>query len=89
MRRLEDSDLIKSSEVRSLLGGISKRTLDRYRSKYWHKGIHYFQPVQGCMYVKPMILDWMMNRQEPSAHQNAMEAWLVANQVPKARKRAS
>ena len=89
MRRLEDSDLIKSSEVRSLLGDISKRTLDRYRVKHWHCGIHYVQPVQRCMYVKPMILDWIMNRQEPSAHQRAMEAWLVANQVPKTRKRAS
>ena len=89
MRRLEDSDLIKSSEVRSLLGDISKRTLDRYRAQHWHCGIHYVKPVQRCMYVKPMILDWMVNRQESSAHQNAMEAWLAANQVLKTRKRAS
>ena len=88
MRRLEDSDLMKSSEVRALLD-ISKRTLDRYRAKYWHKGVHYLKPVQGCRYVRPMILDWMMHRQEPAVHQNAMEAWLAANQVPKARKRAS
>lgn len=88
MRRLEDSDLIKSSEVRALLD-ISKRTLDRYRAKYWHEGIHYVQPVQRCLYIKPMILDWMMNRKEPATHQRSMEAWLAANQAPKTRKRAS
>lgn len=89
MRRLEDSDLLKASEVRALLGNISPRTLDRYRAKYWHCGIHYVQPVQQCLYVKPMILDWLINRKEPAAHQRAMEAWLTANQVPKTRKRAS
>ncbi len=89
MRRLEVSDLIKSSEVRALLGNISPRTLDRYRQKYWLNGIHYVQPVQRCMYVKPMILDWLTNRQEPLAHQRAIEAWAIANQVPKVRKRAS
>ncbi len=89
MRRLEDTDLIKSSEVRALLGNISPRTLDRYRAKHWHCGIHYVQPIQRCMYVKPMILDWLINRKEPGTHQRAMEAWLAANQVPKTRKRAS
>jgi hypothetical protein len=89
MRRLEESDLMKSSEVRALLGDISPRTLDRYRARYWHCGIHYVQAVQRITYVKPMILDWLINRKEPEAHQRAMEAWLVANQVPKTRKRAS
>ncbi|NJM47524.1 MAG: hypothetical protein HC860_16285 [Alkalinema sp. RU_4_3] len=89
MRRLEESDLMSGAEVRKLLGGISPRTLDRYRSKYWHCGIHYVQPTQRCQYVRPMILDWLVNRQEPAAHQNAMEAWLAANQAPKQRKRAS
>jgi hypothetical protein len=88
MRRLEDSDLIKGSEVRSLLD-ISRRTLDRYRAKYWHRGIHYVQPVQRCIYVKPLILDWMRNRHDPWAHQQAMEAWLDANQAPKTRKQRS
>jgi hypothetical protein len=82
-------DLISGSEVRSLLGDISVKTLGRYRAKYWHCGIHYVQPVQRCLYIKPMILDWMLNQKEPSAHQRAMEAWLAANQTPKTRKRAS
>jgi hypothetical protein len=86
---MQSTDLIPSSEVRALLGGISARTLDRYRAKYWHCGIHYVQPVQRVMYVKPMILDWMVNRQEPAAHQRAMEQWLADNQAPKTRKRAS
>lgn len=89
MRKLEDSDLISGADVRALLGSISTRTLDRYRAKHWHCGIHFVQPVQRILYVKPMILDWLINRKEPMAHQRAMEAWLAANQIPKSRKRAS
>lgn len=86
---MQDTDLISSAEVRALLGGISVKTLGRYREKYWHSGIHYVCPVQRCLYVKPMVLDWILHRHEPSAHQRAMEAWLAANQTPKSRKRAS
>ena len=31
-------DLISASEVRDLLGGISPKTLQRYRDKYWIEG---------------------------------------------------
>jgi hypothetical protein len=86
---MQSTDLIPASEVRALLGGVSTKTLDRYRAKYWHCGIHYVQPVQRVMYIKPMILDWILNRQEPKAHQSAMEEWLASNQNPKRSKRAS
>jgi hypothetical protein len=84
---MQPDDLIPSSEVRRLLGGVSVKTLTRYRAKYWYRGIHYAQPVQRVMYIRPMILDWILNRRDQGKHQAAMEAWLAANQAPKARKR--
>jgi hypothetical protein len=86
---MQSEDLIPASEVKRLLGGVCDRTIRRYRSNYWHRGIHYTQPVQRVMYVRPMIVDWILHRQEPGQHQAAMEAWLAANQPPKTRKKSS
>jgi hypothetical protein len=86
------SDFLTGAEVRSLLGGISTRTLNRYRLKYWTEGIHYVQPVQLVRYIRPMIVDWMLNgKSNPMAHQLAKEAWLAQHQTPrlKTRKTAS
>lgn len=74
-------DLISASEVRGILGGISKKTLQRYRDKYWIEGVHYLKPVQICIYNRPLIKDWMMNHShDPVRHQQAIEAWLVSQQ---------
>jgi hypothetical protein len=78
---LQSSDLISSAEVRALLGNISVKTLGRYRLKYWMVGVHFVQPVQKVMYVKPMILDWILNgRIDPEAHNQAIQMWVAENQ---------
>ncbi len=74
-------DLLLPAEVRLMLGGISAKTLQRYRDAHWHEGIHYFKPVQKITYNRPLIEDWIKNRHSnPMAHHAAMEAWLKDNQ---------
>ena len=73
-------DLMSGSEVQKLLGGISVKTLQRYRLKHWTLGIHYMQPVQRCQYNRPLIEDWIVNRHEPQAHNRAIEAWVFSQQ---------
>jgi hypothetical protein len=81
---VDPNDLISGSEVRSLLGGISEKTLARYRRNYWFEGAHYIRPVQKTLYIKPLILDWAVNgKSNPVAHQEAIERWLREIQPPK------
>jgi hypothetical protein len=78
---INPSDFLSGSEVRSLVGGISVKTLDRWRLKHWTEGVHYVQPGHKVIYIKPMIIDWMINsKANPMAHQRAKEQWLAQNQ---------
>jgi hypothetical protein len=87
---IDKSDLMGAAELRELLGGVSDRTLGRYRKKHWQKDIHYAQPVQRIFYIRPLILDWILNYQNnPMVHQDAMEAWVVKTQGRKPRRKAS
>jgi hypothetical protein len=80
-------DLISGSDVRAMLGGISVKTLQRYRDKYWIDGVHFVKPVQRCLYNRPLIQDWMLNHvHDPAAHQRAIEAWVISQQGKKGRK---
>jgi Putative excisionase (DUF1233) len=77
-------DLISGSEVRQLLGGISVKTLQRYRLKYWTEGVHYLKPVQLCRYNRPLIHDWILNHShDPVRHQQAIEDWVKSQQGTK------
>lgn len=87
MAMIEKSDLMGAAELRLLLG-VTERTLRRYRKKHWHQRIHYVQPVQQIFYIRPMIMDWILNHKtDPMAHQDAMEAWLAKTQGTKPRRR--
>lgn len=82
-----DREFINGSEVRALLGGISLKTLQRYRDRHWIEGIHFIKPVQKCQYNQALIRDWMINHShDPAAHQRAIELWVQAQQVKKPRK---
>jgi hypothetical protein len=89
---IDPSDFLSGSEVRSLVGGISIKSLDRWRTKHWTEGIHYVQPGHKVVYIKPMIVDWMINgKVNPMAHQRAKEQWLAQNQhqaQPRSRRNA-
>jgi hypothetical protein len=86
---MEPSDFLTSSEVRQILGGISQKSLDRWREKHWTEGIHYVQPGHRVIYIKPMIIDWMLHwKTNPMAHQLAKEEWLVKNQPSRKRRSA-
>jgi hypothetical protein len=81
------TDLMTASEMRDLLN-VTDRTLTRYRLKHWVEGVHFVAPVQRVMYVRPMIMDWILNRKtNPIAHQDAMEAWVRTHQHSQARSR--
>jgi hypothetical protein len=76
---VNSTDLISGAEAQRLLGGICKRSLKRYRDKYWFEGCHYVQPVHRVLYIRPMIVHWMVNRKNnPKAHEEAIKAWLIA-----------
>jgi hypothetical protein len=78
---MSPEDFLSGSQVKTLVGGISNKTLDRWRLKHWTEGIHYVQPGHRVIYIKPMIIDWMLHsKANPAAHQRAKEAWLAANE---------
>jgi hypothetical protein len=82
-------DFISASDVRKLLADISIKTLNRWRANHWTEGVHYCQPGHKVIYIKPMIIDWMINHKaDPAAHQRAVEAWVAANQHQPAQPRA-
>jgi hypothetical protein len=86
---IDKSDLMGAAELRCLLA-VSDRTLTRYRLKHWVQGIHFVAPVQRVLYVRPMIMDWILNHKtNPIAHQDAMEAWVAKNQSRDRRRKAS
>jgi hypothetical protein len=89
---IDPSDFLSGSEVRKLCGDISIKSLDRWRLKHWTEGVHYVQPGHKVIYIKPMIVDWMINgKVNPMAHQRAKEAWLAQNQhqtQPRSRRNA-
>jgi hypothetical protein len=68
-----DEDLIDEAETRRILGNISRKTLQRYRGR-WIEGVHFIQG-KPCRYVKPMVVDWLLHRHDPAAHNKAMELW--------------
>jgi hypothetical protein len=89
---ISQSDLMSGAEVKALLGSKDKtdKFLRRHRQAYWLEGIHYIQPVQRVLYVRPMIMDWILNHKtNPLAHQDAMEAWVSKTQGRDRRRKAS
>jgi hypothetical protein len=68
------TDFIDKREACELLR-VTERTLARYRELYWYQGIHFIKPVQKILYNKTLILDWMVNRHDFLAHQQAIEAY--------------
>jgi hypothetical protein len=84
---IDQSDFMSASEVRELLK-VTDRTLSRYRLKHWVEGIHFTAPVQRILYIRPMILDWLVNHKtNPMAHQAAKEAWVAKTQNNQSRSR--
>lgn len=59
--------------------GVSPHTLRRYRERgYWQEGIHYSKLAQNhVVYNERLILDWVANRHNPTAHQIAIESYLL------------
>ena len=60
--------------------GRSPHTLRRYRENgTWLEGIHYSKLTQNSVvYNEFLILDWVANRNNPSAHQRAIKQYLIA-----------
>lgn len=82
---MDPADIMSASEVKELLRITDKsdKTLSRCREK-WIEGIHFVRPFQRILYIKPMILDWILNsKADPDGHRRAQESWLKKNQTPK------
>jgi hypothetical protein len=89
---IDTNDFMSGSEVKALLGSTDKtdKFLRRNREKYWVEGVHYVQPIQRVLYIRPMILDWVLNhKSNPMVHQDAMEAWVAKTQKRNPRRKAS
>ena len=69
---------LNKSDAATLIG-LSPHTLRRYRERgEWIEGIHYSKIAQNhVVYNEPMILDWVANRNNPAAHQRAIEKYLA------------
>lgn len=60
--------------------GLSPETFKRYRLQgIWQEGIHW-QKVncRVTLYNLSLILDWIANRDNPQAHQRAIENYLYS-----------
>ncbi|ABA22845.1 excisionase family protein [Anabaena sp. FACHB-709] len=58
--------------------GLSSETFKRYRLKgIWEEGIHW-QKINSrtTLYNITLILDWIANRDNPQAHQRAIDIYL-------------
>ena len=74
--------------------GVSLTTLKRYRlTGIWLEGIHWHRlNSRTTLYNLELIEDWINNRSNPSAHQQAIAAYLQSlpsNQPRKRGRRAS
>lgn len=86
--------LIDKHQAAALLS-ISPSTLKQYRrakNSPWIEGIHYFRWNSRCIrYNEALLLDWGIHRNDPQAHQKAIEAFLaqLSNHQPRRRRRKS
>lgn len=68
---------ISKNQAAALIG-LSPHTLRRYRERgIWQEGIHYSKPSQNSVvYNERLILNWIANRHNPIAHEQAIERYL-------------
>jgi hypothetical protein len=68
---------LTKSQTADLLS-LSPHTLRRYRERgTWLEGIHFIKLNQNTVrYNEKLILDWAAHRNNPSAHQRAIERYL-------------
>ena len=80
--------------VAAAILSINPESVRSYREN-WIRGIHFVQ-LNGdrgdYRYNKELIKDWLANRSDPIAHQQAIEVWnsrRLCNQSVRSRRRAS
>ena len=71
----------------SVLLGISVHTIKTYRILHWQSGIHYqYINSRTIRYNRELLIDWLVNRYCPEAHQRAIEEYLASLPSNKAKK---
>lgn len=74
-RSPEEGEIIIDKYKAASLLECHPNTLKTYRQE-WIEGVHYFGAGKGKItYNKPLIMDWLMNRNDPASHQQAIAAW--------------
>ncbi|MEO1145812.1 MAG: hypothetical protein AAFY26_09455 [Cyanobacteria bacterium J06638_22] len=67
----QPSEVLNSEEACELLR-VSRATLDR-RMKDWIRGVHWWKDGSNLRFDRALLQDWMLNREDPLAHQRAIE----------------
>lgn len=76
MIKPHDEPFLTEEEASGLLR-VSRRTLQRYRKQgLLIDGLHWQRlPGGDIRYCRPLLVDWVANRKDPTAHQAAIERW--------------
>ena len=74
-RSTEPSPFLNKTEAADMLR-VHPKTLSDWRREHLKKGIHYTTTPRGeARYIRIMLEDWFINRENPAAHQRAIEVW--------------
>ena len=58
-----------------------------WRRHFWQEGVHYFKPSSGhYLYNRELIINWVINRQDPDVHLLAVMDWQKKHQPKTKRK---
>jgi len=67
----QQAETLTAEEACELLK-ISRSTLER-RMADWQEGVHYWREGVLLRFDRPLLEDWARNRNDPAAHQRAIE----------------
>ncbi len=73
---LEEQQLPEKGDQKAAAAvlGVSARTVARHHED-WIEGVHYHREGRRVTYNLSLIRDWQVNKQDPRAHQRAIEKW--------------
>lgn len=67
----QQQETLTTEEACKLLK-VSRATLER-RMAYWLEGAHYWREGRSLRFDRPLLEDWQRHRNDPIAHQRAID----------------
>ena len=87
MAMQQPGDFLSKNEAAALLC-VHPQTLMAWKTEFLIEGIHFTTTPGGDVrFCRAMLSDWFLNRNNPSAHQLAIEAHLEQRPKPNKKKR--